>query len=395
MTVGAMQELFRWEDPLLLEDGLSPIERRIRNTARTYCQERLMPQVLEDYRHERFDRAIMAEMGELGLLGAPLTGYGCAGVNHVAYGLIAREVERVDSGYRTALTVQSSLVMYPIHTYGSEDQRRRYLPLLASGELIGCFGLSEPDAGSDSAAISAYACSQPGGGYLLSGIKSWITCAPVADLFIVWVKCDEGDIRGFILERGMPGLSTPVIEGKFSMRTSPTGHIVMNEVPVSASQILPCIGGLRGPLGCLSAARYAIAWGVMGSAEFCYHAARDYVLKHQAFGRPLAGTQLVQEKLADMQTEIALGLNGMLQLGRMIDADKAAPEAISLMKRNNCGKALDIARTAREIMGRNGLVDSNHVIRHVLNLEAVNTCNGTQDIHALIMGRAITGIPAF
>jgi glutaryl-CoA dehydrogenase len=336
----------------------------------------------------------MTEMGALGLLGAPLSGYGCAGVNHVAYGLIAREVERVDSGYRSALSVQSSLVMFPIHAYGSEAQRRKYLPLLVSGEWIGCFGLTEPDAGSDPAAMTTRARSR-GDGFVLSGTKTWITNAPIADLFIVWAWTDDGDIRGFILEKGMAGLSAPAIEGKFSLRTSPTGQIVLDQVAVSADQILPGVRGLKGPFGCLNKARYGIAWGAMGAAEFCWHTARDYACQRRVFGRPLAATQLVQKKLADMQTEITLGLLGALRLGRLIDAGTASPEAVSLMKRNNCGKSLDIARAARDILGGNGIADDYHVIRHVLNLETVNTYEGTHDIHALILGRAITGIPAF
>ena len=384
----------RWKDPLLLDELLSEDERLIRDTASDWCRDRLLPRVRDGHRHERFDRAIMTEMGALGLLGAPLSGYGCAGVNHVAYGLIAREVERVDSGYRSALSVQSSLVMFPIHAYGSEAQRRKYLPLLVSGEWIGCFGLTEPDAGSDPAAMTTRARSR-GDGFVLSGTKTWITNAPIADLFIVWAWTDDGDLRGFILEKGMAGLSAPAIEGKFSLRTSPTGQIVLDQVAVSADQILPGVRGLKGPFGCLNKARYGIAWGAMGAAEFCWHTARDYACQRRVFGRPLAATQLVQKKLADMQTEITLGLLGALRLGRLIDAGTASPEAVSLMKRNNCGKSLDIARAARDILGGNGIADDYHVIRHVLNLETVNTYEGTHDIHALILGRAITGIPAF
>jgi glutaryl-CoA dehydrogenase len=384
----------RWQDPLLLDELLSEEERLIRDTASAYCRERLLPRVRDGYRHEQFDRAIMTEMGALGLLGAPLSGYGCAGVNHVAYGLIAREVERIDSGYRSALSVQSSLVMFPIHAYGSEAQRRKYLPLLASGEWIGCFGLTEPDAGSDPAAMTTRARSR-GDDFILSGCKTWITNAPIADLFIVWAWTDDGDIRGFILEKGMPGLSAPTIDGKFSLRTSPTGQIVLDQVKVSGDQILPGVGGLKGPFGCLNKARYGIAWGSMGAAEFCWHTARDYTCQRRAFGRPLAATQLIQKKLADMQTEITLGLLGALRLGRLIDAGTASPEAISLMKRNNCGKALDVARMARDMLGGNGISDDYHVIRHVMNLETVNTYEGTSDIHALILGRSITGIPAF
>ena len=394
MAGGKSWSDFDWRDPLALDGLLSAEERLARDTAHGWCQERLMPLALECHRHERFDRSIITDMGRLGLLGATLTGYGCAGVNHVAYGLIAREVERVDSGFRSALSVQSSLVMFPIHAYGSEDQRRRYLPLLASGEWVGCFGLTEPDAGSDPSAMRTRARSR-GERFVLSGTKTWITNAPIADLFVVWAWTDEGDIRGFLLERGMPGLTTPAIDGKFSLRTSPTGQIVMDQVSVPVEQMLPGVKGFRGPFGCLNRARYSIAWGAMGAAEFCWHTARDYALARRVFGRPLAGTQLVQKKLADMQTEITLGLHGALRLGRLIDADAAGLEAVSLMKRNNCGKALDIARGARDILGGNGIADAYHVIRHVLNLETVNTYEGTHDIHALILGRAMTGLAAF
>ena len=394
MTGGKSWGGFNWQDPLALDGMLSEEERLARDAARVWCQERLMPRVLDAHRHERFDRAIVTEMGQLGLLGAPLSGYGCAGVNYVSYGLIAREVERVDSGFRSLLSVQSSLVMFPIHAYGSEDQRRRYLPLLASGEWVGSFGLTEPDAGSDPSAMKTRARSR-GGRFVLSGTKSWITNAPIADLFVVWAWTDEGDVRGFLLERGMPGLSTPAIDGKFSLRTSPTGEIVMDKVSVSIDQMLPGVKGFRGPFGCLNRARYGIAWGAMGAAEYCWHAARDYALERRVFGRPLAGTQLVQKKLADMQTEIALGLLGVLRLGRMIDDGSAGFEAVSLMKRNNCGKALEIARAARDILGANGISDAYHVIRHLMNLETVNTYEGTHDIHALILGRAITGLSAF
>ena len=394
MVAGKAWAEFQWQDPLLLDEALEDDERLARDTARAWCRDRLLPRVLDAHRHERFDREIIAEMGSLGLLGAPLAGYGCAGVNHVSSGLISREVERVDSGYRTALTVQSSLVMYPIHAYGSEDQRRKYLPLLARGEWIGCFGLTEPDAGSNPAAMKTRARSE-GGGYVLSGTKTWISNAPVADLFIIWACTDDDEVRGFILERGMPGLTTPAIDGKFSLRTSPTGLIVMDEVAVPATQMLPGSEGLRAVFGCFNAARYAIAWGVLGAAEFCWHAARTYSLEHRSFGRPLAATQLVQKKLVDMQTEITLGLTGVLRLGRLIDSGRAAPEAVSLMKRNNCGKALEVARSARDMLGASGIADGHHVIRHVLNLETVNTYEGTHDIHALILGRAITGISAF
>ena len=386
---------FQWDDPLLLDDALSEDERMVRDTARAYCQDKLMPRVLEAHRHERFDREIMNELGELGLLGSTLPAdYGCAGVNHVCYGLIAREVERVDSGYRSALSVQSSLVMWPIFTYGSEDQRRKYLPKLATGEWVGAFGLTEPDAGSDPGAMITRARAADGG-YLLSGAKMWISNSPIADVFVVWAKDDEDTIGGFILEKGMKGLSTPKIEGKFSLRASSTGEIVMDDVFVPAENKLPKARGLGGPFGCLNKARYGIAWGALGAAEFCWHAARQYTLDRKQFGRPLAATQLVQKKLADMQTEITLGLHACLRLGRLMDADQATPEMISLLKRNNAGKALDIARVARDMHGANGIVDEFHVIRHVMNLETVNTYEGTHDIHALILGRAQTGIQAF
>ncbi|NNG04993.1 MAG: acyl-CoA dehydrogenase [Inquilinus sp.] len=385
---------FQWEDPLLFESRLSEDERMVRDSAHAYCQEKLLPRVLEANRHEVFHREIMTEMGELGFLGATIDGYGCAGVNYVCYGLIAREVERVDSGYRSAMSVQSSLVMHPIHAYGTEAQREKYLPKLATGEWVGCFGLTEPDAGSDPAAMKTRA-KGIDGGYVLTGSKMWITNSPIADVFVVWAKDDSGDIRGFVLDKGMKGLSAPKIEGKFSLRASITGEIVMDEVFVPEENLLPNVNGLKGPFGCLNNARYGIAWGAMGAAEFCWHAARQYTLDRIMFGRPLAANQLIQKKLADMQTEIALGLHGALQLGRMKDAGTAAPEAISLMKRNNCGKALDIARTARDMHGGNGIADEYHVIRHVMNLEAVNTYEGTHDIHALILGRAQTGIAAF
>ena len=385
---------FQWEDPLLLEEQLSEEERLVRDSARAYCQDKLMSRVLEANRKEVFHREIMTEMGDLGFLGATIEGYGCAGVNAVCYGLIAREVERVDSGYRSAMSVQSSLVMHPIHAYGTESQRRTYLPKLATGEWVGCFGLTEPDAGSDPAAMKTRAKSVDGG-YTLNGAKMWITNSPIADVFVVWAKDDAGAIRGFILEKGMKGLSAPKIEGKFSLRASATGEIVMDQVFVPEENLLPNVTGLKGPFGCLNNARYGIAWGAMGAAEFCWHAARQYTLDRSMFGRPLAGTQLIQKKLADMQTEIALGLNGALRLGRLKDEGRAAPEAISLMKRNNCGKALDIARAARDMHGGNGVADEYHVIRHVMNLEAVNTYEGTHDVHALILGRAQTGIAAF
>ncbi|TWB82949.1 glutaryl-CoA dehydrogenase [Nitrospirillum amazonense] len=385
---------FQWDDALLLDDQLEAEERQVRDSARAFCQDRLAPRVRDAFRHEVFDPAIMAEMGELGLLGMTIDGYGCAGVNHVCYGLVAREVERVDSGYRSAMSVQSSLVMHPIHAYGSEEQRQRYLPGLSAGTLIGCFGLTEPDAGSDPAAMKTRA-RRVADGYVLTGSKMWITNAPVADVFVVWAKDDEGQIRGFILEKGMTGLSAPKIEGKFSLRASITGEIVMDGVMVPETALLPGVVGLKGPFGCLNKARYGISWGAMGAAEACWFAARDYTLTRTAFGRPLAATQLIQKKLADMQTEITLGLQGALRLGRLMDQGRAAPEMISLMKRNNCGKALDIARAARDMHGGNGVSDEYPVIRHVLNLEAVNTYEGTHDVHALVLGRAQTGLQAF
>jgi glutaryl-CoA dehydrogenase len=385
---------FDWQDPMFLEHQLSDEERMIRDAAREYCQDRLMPRVQMANRNEVFDREIMNEFGELGLLGATIPEkYGCAGANYVSYGLVAREVERVDSGYRSAMSVQSSLVMHPIYAYGSEAQREKYLPRLASGELIGCFGLTEPDAGSDPASMKTTATIVEGG-FRLKGAKMWITNSPIADLAIVWAKL-EGVIRGFILEREMEGFSTPKIEGKFSLRASVTGEIVMQDVFVPEENLLPNVSGLKGPFGCLNRARYGIAWGSMGAAEFCWHASRQYTLDRIQFGRPLAATQLVQKKLADMQTEIALGLQGCLQMGRLMDADNCPVELVSLMKRNNCGKSLDIARVARDMHGGNGVSDEYHVIRHVMNLEAVNTYEGTHDVHALILGRAQTGIQAF
>ncbi|MEA3588284.1 acyl-CoA dehydrogenase [Pseudidiomarina sp. 1APP75-27a] len=385
---------FDWQDPFQLSDMLTEEERMIRDTAHQYCQEKLMPRVLTANREERFDREIMNELGELGLLGATLPEkYGCAEVNHVCYGLIAREVERVDSGYRSAMSVQSSLVMHPIHAYGSEEQRQKYLPKLASGEWVGCFGLTEPDAGSDPAAMRTTA-KKVDGGYVIKGTKMWITNSPIADVFVVWGKLD-GEIRGFILEKGMAGLSAPKIDGKFSLRASSTGEIVMDNVEVPESALLPNVSGLKGPFGCLNKARYGIGWGALGAAEFCWHAARQYTLDRKQFDRPLAATQLVQKKLADMQTEISIGLLACLQAGRLMDANQLPPETISLIKRNSCGKALDIARLARDMHGGNGIADEYHVIRHVMNLEAVNTYEGTHDVHALILGRAQTGIQAF
>ena len=385
---------FDWEDPFLLRNQLTDEERMVTDSARQFFQKELMPGIVEANRHENFDRNIMRQMGEMGLLGVTIEGYGCAGLSSVAYGLIAKEVEAVDSGYRSAMSVQSSLVMHPIHAYGTEEQRERYLPKLATGEYVGCFGLTEPDSGSDPASMSTRARAVDGG-YELTGNKMWITNSPIADVFVVWAKDDAGEIRGFILDKGMKGLSAPKIEGKFSLRASVTGEIVMDKVFVPEANAFPDIRGLKGPFGCLNKARYGIAWGAMGAAEFCWKAARQYTLDRKQFGRPLAATQLVQLKLANMQTEIALGLQAALRVGRLMDEDNAAPEIISLIKRNNCGKALDIARVARDMHGGNGISDEFHIIRHVMNLEAVNTYEGTHDIHALILGRAQTGIQAF
>ena len=385
---------FQWDDPLLLEEQLTDEERMVRDSARAYCQERLMPQVLEAHRHERFDRGVLHEMGKLGFLGSTLSGYGCAGVNHVSYGLLARELERVDSGFRSAMSAQSSLVMYPIHEFGSEAQRQKYLPRLATGEWVGCFGLTEPDSGSDPYSMVTRA-RKADGGYVLQGAKTWITHAPIADVLLVWAKDDNGEIRGFLLERGMKGLSTPRIEGKFSLRVSPTGQVVMEQVFVPEGNLLPGVSGLKGPFSCLNKARYGISWGALGAAEFCWHAARGYVMDRKQFGRPLAANQLIQLKLANMQTEITLGLQSALRVGRLMDEGRATPEMISLAKRNSAGKSLDIARAARDMHGGNGIADEFHVIRHVMNLEAVNTYEGTHDIHALILGRAQTGIAAF
>ena len=390
---------FDWADPFALDALLTDEERMAQATARAFAVEHLVPVVKQSNRHETFDPALMRRFGEAGLLGSTIEGYGCPGVSYVAYGLIAREIERVDSAYRSAMSVQSSLVMYPIHAYGSEAQRMRYLPKLATGESIGAFGLTEPDAGSDPGGMTTRA-RAVSDGYVVSGAKMWITNSPIADVFVVWAKCDVGDgggekVRGFILERGDAGLSTPKIEGKFSLRAWVTGEIVMDEVHIPADRLLAGVEGLKGPFGCLNNARYGIAWGAMGAAEFCWHAARQYTLDRKQFGRPLAATQLVQKKLADMQTEIALGLNAALTCGRLMDAHALPPETISLIKRNNCGKALDIARVARDMHGGNGVSDEYGVIRHVMNLEAVNTYEGTHDIHALILGRAMTGIQAF
>ncbi|MCG6876533.1 MAG: acyl-CoA dehydrogenase [Betaproteobacteria bacterium] len=386
--------MFRWDDPFLLEDQLSEEERMVRDSARDYCQEKLLPRVLEATRQERFDREIMNELGSLGFLGATIDGYGCAGVNNVCYGLIAREVERVDSGYRSAMSVQSSLVMHPIHAYGSEAQRQKYLPKLATGEYVGCFGLTEPNHGSDPGSMQTRA-RKTSGGYVLKGSKMWITNSPIADVFVVWAKDEGGVIRGFILEKGMKGLSAPKIEGKMSLRASITGEIVMDDVEVPEANLLPNVRGLKGPLGCLDKARFGIAWGALGAAEDCWHRARQYVLDRKQFGRPLAANQLVQLKLANMMTEISLAMQAVLRVGRLMDEDRATPEMISLVKRNSCGKSLEIARTARDMHGGNGIADEYHVIRHMVNLETVNTYEGTHDIHALILGAAQTGIKAF
>ena len=386
---------FDWEDPFFLDDQLTDDEIAIRDAARDYCQEKLMTRVLEANRHEKFHREIMNEMGALGLLGSTLPEkYGCAGSSYTVYGLVAREVERVDSGYRSAMSVQSSLVMHPIYAYGTEEQRMKYLPKLATGEWVGCFGLTEPDHGSDPGSMITKAAKVPGG-YRLNGAKMWITNSPIADVAVVWAKTEDGAIRGFILERGMKGFETPKIEGKFSLRASVTGGIMLSDVMVPEENLLPNVSGLGGPFGCLNNARYGIAWGAMGAAEFCWMRARDYTVERKQFGRPLAANMLIQKKLADMQTEIALGLQACLRVGRLKDEGKAQPEMISLIKRNNCGKALDIARQARDMHGGNGVSDEYHVIRHVMNLEAVNTYEGTHDVHALILGRAITGMQSF
>jgi glutaryl-CoA dehydrogenase len=401
-----MATRFNWEDPFFFDSQLSDDERAVRDAAHAYCQERLQTRVLMAARHENFDRAIMTEMGELGLLGSTIEGYGCAGLNHVCYGLVAREVERVDSGYRSAMSVQSSLVMHPIHAYGSEAQRQKYLPKLARGEWVGCFGLTEPNHGSDPASMLARAkpVTRDGvAGFLLKGSKMWITNSPIADVFVVWAKKEDPDgqvggqesIHGFILDKGMPGLTAPKIEGKMSLRASITGEIVMDDVFVPEANLLPNVSGLKGPFGCLNKARFGIAWGALGAAEFCWFAARQYTLDRQQFGRPLAQNQLIQKKLADMQTEITLGLQSVLRVGRLMDEGHAAPEMISLVKRNSCGKALDIARHARDMHGGNGIHDEYHVIRHMINLETVNTYEGTHDVHALILGRAQTGLQAF
>jgi glutaryl-CoA dehydrogenase len=384
----------QWDDVLQLDSQLTGEERQVRDSARAYCQEQLLPRVREAFRHEVFHREIMTEMGALGLLGCTLEGYGCAGLNYVSYGLVAREVERVDSGYRSAMSVQSSLVMYPIYTFGSEEQKQRFLPKLASGEWVGCFGLTEPDHGSDPAGMKTRA-TRVDGGWTLHGNKMWITNSPIADVFVVWARDDSGKLGGFVLEKGMAGLSAPEIQGKFSLRASVTGEIVLDQVFVPDANKLPLATSIAAPFACLNRARYGIAWGSMGAAEFCFHAARQYTLDRQQFGRPLAANQLIQKKLADAQTEIALGLNAALTVGRALDAGSASAEMISLIKRNNCGKAIAIAREARDMHGGNGISDEYGVIRHMLNLEAVNTYEGTHDVHALILGRLITGISAF
>ena len=394
-----MKPSFQWQDPFLLNAQLNDDERAIVDAAHDFCQEKLQTRVLMAARHEKFDREIMNEFGSMGFLGSTIDGYGCAGLNYVSYGLVAREVERVDSGYRSAMSVQSSLVMFPIHEYGSETQRQKYLPKLATGEWVGCFGLTEPNHGSDPASMITRA-KPVDGGFIMKGAKMWITNAPIADVFVVWAKLEsEGDgqsaIRGFILEKGMKGLTAPKIEGKMSLRASITGEIVMDDVFVPEANMLPNVSGLKGPFGCLNKARYGIAWGALGAAEDCWHRARQYTLDRVQFGRPLAQNQLIQKKLADMQTEIALGLQGCLRVGRLMDEGQAVPEMISLIKRNSCGKALDVARMARDMHGGNGIHDEYHVIRHMINLETVNTYEGTHDVHALILGRAQTGLQAF
>ncbi|MFL5031527.1 MAG: acyl-CoA dehydrogenase [Xanthobacteraceae bacterium] len=393
-TAPAKEPAFNWEDPLDLEGELVEEERMVRDTARAYAQDKLFPTVIKAFREERFDRAVISDMGALGLLGPTIPPeYGGAGLGYVAAGLITRELERVDSGFRSAMSVQSSLVMHPIFAYGSEEQRRKYLPKLAKGEIVGCFGLTEPDHGSDPGSMTTRA-EKVQGGFKLTGAKMWITTSPIADIAIVWAKLD-GVIRGFIVERGTKGLSTPKIEGKLSLRASITGEIVLDGALIPEDNLLPNVKGLAGPFGCLNGARYGISWGAMGAAEFCWHAARQYVLDRKQFGRPLAANQLIQKKLADMQTEIALGLHAALRLGRLLEQGKAAPPAVSLLKRNNCGKALEIARLARDMHGGNGISDEFHIMRVLMNLETVNTYEGTHDIHALILGRAQTGIQAF
>jgi glutaryl-CoA dehydrogenase len=391
---GRKWQKLNWQDPFLLDQQLTDEQRMVQQSARQYAQDKLLPRVREAFRAEETDQAIFREMGEMGLLGSTIDGYGCPGVDYISYGLAAREVERVDSGYRSMMSVQSSLVMYPIYAYGNESQREKYLPKLATGEWIGCFGLTEPDHGSDPGSMVTRARAVDGG-YSLSGAKMWITNSPFADVFVVWAKTDDGKIRGFVLEKGMQGLSAPKIEGKLALRASVTGEIVMDEVFVPEENLLPNVEGLKGPFGCLNNARYGIAWGAMGAAETCWHAARDYTMDRKQFGVPLASKQLVQLKLADMQTEIALALQGCLRAGQLMDAGEIAPELISLIKRNSCGKALDIARTARDMLGGNGISDEYPIMRHMVNLEVVNTYEGTHDVHALILGRTQTDIPAF
>lgn len=386
---------FQWLDPLGIRDQLTDEERMVQDSARGYCQSKLMPRVLQANRNENFDREILRELGSLGLLGPTLTGYGCAGVSYVSYGLIASEIENVDSGYRSAMSVQSSLVMWPIYKYGSDEQKQKYLPGLAAGDIVGCFGLTEADHGSDPSGMMTRASKQADNSYILSGSKNWITNSPIADVFIIWAKDDDDIIRGFILEKDMPGLSVSIIEGKFSLRASITGSIFMEEVKVPAQNILPNARGLGAPFGCLTNARYGLSWGALGAADFCYQTARNYVLERKQFGAPLAANQLVQKKLADMCTDISLGYQAALRVGRLMDEGKHTNEAVSMIKRNCCGKALEIARQSRDMLGGNGISDEYHVIRHVMNLEAVNTYEGTHDIHALILGRAITGIPSF
>lgn len=385
---------FNWEDPFLLDDQLTEEERMVRDMAYQYCQSKLLPRVRDAFRNESTDPAIFREMGELGMLGAPLHGYGCPGVNYVSYGLIAREVERVDSGYRSMMSVQSSLVMFPIHSYGSEAQKEKYLPKLATGEYIGCFGLTEPDHGSDPGGMKTRA-KKVDGGYQLNGTKMWISNSPISDVFVVWAKTEDGVIRGFILDKGMKGLSAPKIEGKLALRASITGEIVMDNVFVPEENLMPGVEGLKGPFGCLNSARLGISWGALGAAEACWHAARNYVMDRKQFGRPLAANQIIQKKLALMQTEISLGLQGSLRASRMKDEGKLGPELISLLKRNNCVKSLEVAREARDMLGGNGISDEFPVMRHMVNLEVVNTYEGTQDIHALILGRSQTGIQSF
>ena len=391
---GDADGMFDWRDPFLLEQALNDEERAVRDTVARYAREKLQPRVVAAFREEHTDRAIFRELGELGLLGATVVGYGCAGLGAVSYGLIAREVERIDSGFRSMLSVQSSLVMFPIFEYGSEAQRQRYLPRLASGEWVGCFGLTEPDHGSDPAGMSTRAV-KTADGWKLNGVKSWITNAPLADVCVVWARCDDKRIRGFLLERGDPGLTTPAVRGKLALRTSQTGQLVMDDVCISDERVLPGAVGLKAALGCLDSARFGISWGALGAAEACWHCARDYVVQRTQFGKPLAANQLIQKKLADMQTEIALGLQGCLAAGRLKERGQLAPELVSLLKRNNAGKSLQIAREARDMLGANGISEDYPVLRHLLNLEVVNTYEGTHDVHALILGRAQTGIQAF